>query len=344
MVIIYIHPKAKAGQLVWLDGVGVTFESCRDPQGQRVLAAQVRLSDRKRVTHAINRHPDFWQVDYDFEPWTAGRAVERAEAQAEVRRTEVSAALALVQEVRSIALTRRWSEEDLVGTGEQGDPSPNGGRSPRTAMSLSEMALTGPPSEWETAADVSYPWEHMDWSPPTTGWVPPEAPTKRPAEEWEPPDAIANLVKARLADRDAGDLEGEVIDELAILWEDDGLRGDIDIILGGIIDDLEHPVQDGEDAGAIDPDGDATVTPGDIDDPEALAEALAAGTIAKVDDPAVAAGYPAENVDAARILAHEMQGVRGEGFHPNALNFLLKKADLPTVGADSLAGLLAVSS
>jgi hypothetical protein len=58
-------------------------------------------------------------------------------------------------------------------------------------------------------------------------------------------------------------------------------------------------------------------------------------------DPALKAGYPAEHIIEARGLAHELRAKKGGDYHPNALNFLLRKADLPTVGKDQLAGLLA---
>lgn len=67
-----------------------------------------------------------------------------------------------------------------------------------------------------------------------------------------------------------------------------------------------------------------------------------AGDPASDDDPAVVAGYPAEHVAAARAIttaAAEKKG--GQAPHPNAVNFLLKKQNLPAVNAKQVEGLLA---
>jgi len=61
-------------------------------------------------------------------------------------------------------------------------------------------------------------------------------------------------------------------------------------------------------------------------------------------DPAVEAGYPASDLDEARALAHKLAQDRGTtDYHPNALNFFLRKQKLDTVGKAELKALLAVA-
>lgn len=60
-------------------------------------------------------------------------------------------------------------------------------------------------------------------------------------------------------------------------------------------------------------------------------------------DPAVALGYPADKVDAARAAALELKEKRGE-YSFQAINYILGKLDLPTVNGAMLNALLGIKN
>ena len=64
------------------------------------------------------------------------------------------------------------------------------------------------------------------------------------------------------------------------------------------------------------------------------------GTTPDANDPAVTAGYPAEHVGQARLIVTQLAEKRGGPLtHPNQANFLLRRAELPSVNTEQLEGL-----
>lgn len=119
----------------------------------------------------------------------------------------------------------------------------------------------------------------------------------------------------------------------------------------------------------LDPDGSRDEEPGEVLDPDGLAEANASGRVRSLSkeesdainermergeptptfDPAVVAGYPEAHVDAVRALAHSLAKAAGsKPLHHNKINWAIRTSneehnlDVPTVTADQLAALLAV--
>lgn len=72
-----------------------------------------------------------------------------------------------------------WSVADLTGTGLLGDAGPVGGTSPRSGLTLAQMALCTSPDGWEARAAQFYPWECDGWRPPGLDWATPIVPAKR---------------------------------------------------------------------------------------------------------------------------------------------------------------------
>ncbi len=113
------------------------------------------------------------------------------------------------------ALRRGWSSHDLEGTGQNGDPTDHGGRSPRTGLTMAEMALSTPPTGWVEHAHTHYPWELPGWHTDILGWQLPNPPSKRATnvDEAEPEPAPGPSVE----EGDASELValGDVAPELA---------------------------------------------------------------------------------------------------------------------------------
>lgn len=99
----------------------------------------------------------------------------------------------------------------------------------------------------------------------------------------------------------------------------------------------DDPPQLEDGGGETDPEEAETVTEGGSDQDELPDDP---GTTADDDDPAVVAGYPPEHVGRARLIVAQLAEKRGGPLtHPNQANFLLKRADMPTVNTEQLDAL-----
>jgi len=199
----------------------------------------------------------------------------------------------------SMALANGWTDEDLEGTYHLGDAGEDGGRSPTTGMTTGEMALTRPPSDWDELRGTKYPWDSGDWTPPTPLWTPPNPPAK------------------------ASDTNSD--DGLALRDVDLGIPAN-----PGTTPDANDPAK------ASDTNSDDGLALRDVD----LEIPANPGTTPDANDPAVTAGYPAEHVGQARLIVTQLAEKRGGPLtHPNQANFLLRRAELPSVNTEQLEGL-----
>lgn len=114
-------------------------------------------------------------------------------------------------------LARRlgWTDEDLAGLSEA-SPGEDGGRSPRSGLTLAEMVLVKAPPEWPELASTGYPWQSGNWQPPPGSWQAPSAPAKvRLAEPTEPgPVTAPEDAVMTPSDPHAIDPDEEEIEEL----------------------------------------------------------------------------------------------------------------------------------
>lgn len=232
-----------------------------------------------------------------------------------IHKTDADPRLMAAIEVTDAALGHGWSREDLEGSGEFDDPGPEGGYSHRTGLCLAQMALSTPPPGWAEQAATHYPWELEGFRAPALDWTPPVGPTKRPPA---PPVAEETSPPAAgLSAAPPSDLEGQDFDE-----EDD------------------------------DEDGMSAYDQRLAAETEAAAKATGSETTGS-GDPAVAAGYPADQVDAARRVAHkllsELSASGADTLSHSKFNWAVRKmaerdeAHLHTVTEVQLAGLLAVA-
>lgn len=204
------------------------------------------------------------------------------------------------------ALAQGWTPDDLDGAGENDNYGPGGGFSKRTGLTMAQMALSTPPGNWAEEQAAKYPWECVDWKTPGIGFVPPNAPAKVAPKAADP-----------------ADLPDEPVDT------EDGEPGEAGTT------DSDPP--SGNETSTLD-EGDTAETSSTDD----AGPADNATSDDEVEDPAVAAGYPADQVDMARAMAHELVAARDEVPHPNAFNYVFGKAGLATINEAKRDALLSL--
>lgn len=195
--IVHVPRRSRRELVVEFAGRAVRFRAAwLASDGSMVLAAEcsdevvLRACRRNPAYSVIEGDPGF--LDADAEP----KAVQRVAAVLDPTPIPVRA-----------AMVNGWSPVDLLGAGEGGDWGPGGGRSHRSGLTMSEMALSRPPEGWAKAGDTRYPWEVLGWSPPGMDWTAPTAPSKTPMDV-ESLRALHDGDPDRDADADAAD-EGE---------------------------------------------------------------------------------------------------------------------------------------
>lgn len=142
------------------DGVPVTCWGARLPEG----ISDAELARLRTVPYRIVISEE------EFELPTVPSAVDPRTTQDE-QTTTIADQLA---QIRAIAKSRGWRDEDIDGTGQNGDAGSAGGHNQVSGLSLAELSLTRPPIDWpELAARGRPPWESTDWLPPHRTWVAP---------------------------------------------------------------------------------------------------------------------------------------------------------------------------
>jgi hypothetical protein len=77
------------------------------------------------------------------------------------------------------AFTNGWTLMDLWGVGAEEKWDEKGGRSPRTGLTVLEMATTVPPPSWKGQwVAEHYPWEDLAFRKPYPDWTPANMPIK----------------------------------------------------------------------------------------------------------------------------------------------------------------------
>ena len=83
----------------------------------------------------------------------------------------------------AVARGNGWSARDLLGAGEGEQWGELGGRSDRTGLTMSEMALCKPPEGWAARGDgEAWPWDIPGWRGPAADWRPPGVPRRLPLD------------------------------------------------------------------------------------------------------------------------------------------------------------------
>jgi hypothetical protein len=161
-------------------GHPVTFVRAWDQFHRLVMVARVP-SDHV-IVPVIQRNPNFLVLDKD--PgirWVDAAAVALATAP-----LPVTPDLAIdADPTREAALRQGWKPRDLEGAGRNGNPGADGGRSTLTGLMLSEMALCEPPKDWNQLRGAAYPWDAVEWKPPSSSWRAPADLVKNKRAEAE---------------------------------------------------------------------------------------------------------------------------------------------------------------
>ena len=73
-------------------------------------------------------------------------------------------------DLTKMALTQGWTDRDLDGTNEDGNPGLGGGRSHDTGLTLADMTVIKAPENWPKMVETNWPWQLADWKPPSAAW------------------------------------------------------------------------------------------------------------------------------------------------------------------------------
>lgn len=283
---IVLDPAARREpQTIDFYGTSLVFDWC-EVDGVRKLAARVpdtapRMADIRRL---VNARSNMRLVKGRSITPIGSDLVALASDEGSLESPKVG--------LTKAALAMGWDFADLVGTGDNDNPGEAGGRSPRSGLTLAEMGMLPPPTDWAAQADTSWAWQCPGFSA-LPGWIHPG-----------------------LAPKATDDVDVDV---------DDDIDESAPYLAGSKPKDEEDALADDSEA---------------ADDLELADDDH---TSAHTDDPALDAGYPVEHIAEARALAHKLADERGStDYHPNAINFFLKKQDLPTVNKAQLAALLAI--
>lgn len=167
------HP----GHRVHARRVVLAFETGSIPVGERrgqtgsfayVDANDPDVADGLNTLRAL---PQKWEIVECPDSAVPMRRVERV--QTEVRNDDKAP-----HPVRR-AFTNGWTLVDLWGTGAGEKWDEQGGRSPRTGLTVLEMAMTVPPPSWSCQwVEEHYPWEDLAFRKPHPDWAPANVPPK----------------------------------------------------------------------------------------------------------------------------------------------------------------------
>lgn len=142
--------------------------------GERVMVGKIAKNHphARAVIAQARRLPHYTVTD--IAPYTAGDlpVVSRVSPAASSPPPVVTQ-----QEIPvSAALRNGWRPTDLLGAGEGVGPArwgELGGRSPRSGLTMGEMAICQPPEGWAEKSAAYWPWQFVGWRGPGLDWKPP---------------------------------------------------------------------------------------------------------------------------------------------------------------------------
>lgn len=176
-------PKHAGAYMVHVGVVVVTLQPSHLPDGRLVLAADVS----PEIAAHLGRVPG-----YTVHP--EGSRMDEGKGEAVVaKKVLVLSEPDPVYDPRALAILNGWDENDIEGSGKNGENGPAGGRAQVTGLTLFEASISTPPKDWAKLRENAWPWEVAGWQPPVRFKIPAGYASKRkpePEEETVAPPAV----------------------------------------------------------------------------------------------------------------------------------------------------------